>query len=71
MARDFTIRFRKRRWQIPEREAAGIAPGDEIVVERRLAHVPRSQVVQAYQRSDLLERRPEVLQAWCDYITRR
>ena len=36
VARDFTIRFRNRRWQIPETEAAGIAPGDEIVVERRL-----------------------------------
>ncbi len=36
VARDFTIRFRNRHWQIPEREAAGIAPGDEIVVERRL-----------------------------------
>ncbi|WP_420632683.1 ISNCY family transposase [Candidatus Palauibacter sp.] len=35
-ARDFTIRFRKRRWQIPEREAGGIAPSAEIVVERRL-----------------------------------
>ena len=36
MARDFTIRFRNRRWQIPEREAEGIAPGDGVVVERRL-----------------------------------
>ena len=33
-----------------------------------LAHVPRSQVVQAYQRSDLLERRAQVLQAWSDYV---
>ncbi len=39
------------------------------VAEGCLAHVPRSQVVQAYQRSDLLERRAEVLQAWCDYVT--
>ena len=39
------------------------------VAEAYLAHVPRSQVVQAYQRSDLLERRAEVLQAWCDYIS--
>ena len=36
VARDFTIRFAKRRWQIPEREAGGIAPSAEIVVERRL-----------------------------------
>ena len=41
------------------------------VAEACLAHMPRSQVVQAYQRSDLLERRAEVLQAWCDYVTQR
>jgi integrase len=41
------------------------------VAEACLAHVPRSRVVQAYQRSDLLERRAEVMQAWGDYITRR
>ena len=39
------------------------------VAEACLAHVPRSRVVQAYQRSDLLERRAEVMQAWGDYIT--
>ena len=38
------------------------------VAEACLAHVPRSRVVQAYQRSDLLERRAEVLQAWSLYI---
>ena len=41
------------------------------VAEACLAHVPRSRVVQAYQRSDLLERRAEVLQAWCEYVTQR
>ena len=41
------------------------------VAEACLAHVPRSQVVQAYQRSDLLERRAEVMQAWSDYIKQR
>ena len=41
------------------------------VAEACLAHVPRSKVVQAYQRSDLLDRRADVLQAWCDYVTRR
>ncbi len=41
------------------------------VAEACLAHVPRSQVVQAYQRSDLLERRAEVLQEWSQYATRR
>ena len=38
------------------------------VAEACLAHVPRSRVVQAYQRSDLLTRRAEVLQAWSDYV---
>ena len=41
------------------------------VAEACLAHVPRSKVVQAYQRSDLLERRAEVMQAWSDYVTPR
>ncbi len=41
------------------------------VAEACLAHVPRSQVVQAYQRSDLLKRRAEVLQEWSEYVTRR
>ena len=41
------------------------------VAEACLAHVPRSRVVQAYQRSDLLERRAEVMQAWSDYVTPR
>ncbi|WP_420462637.1 hypothetical protein [Candidatus Palauibacter sp.] len=36
VARDFTIRFANRRWQIPEREAGGIAPSAEVIVERRL-----------------------------------
>ena len=31
--------------------------------------MPESRVVQAYQRSDLLGRRAEVLQAWSEYIT--
>jgi len=38
------------------------------VAEACLAHVPKSQVVQAYQRSDLLARRAEVMQGWGDYI---
>ena len=41
------------------------------VAEACLAHVPKSRVVQAYQRSDLLERRAEVMQAWGDYVTQR
>ena len=39
------------------------------VAEACLAHVPKSKVVQAYQRSDLLERRAEVLEAWGGYVT--
>ncbi|MCY4398772.1 MAG: site-specific integrase, partial [Gemmatimonadetes bacterium] len=38
------------------------------VAEACLAHVPKSRVVQAYQRSDLLERRAEVMQAWSEYL---
>ncbi len=41
------------------------------VAEACLAHVPKSQVVRAYQRSDLLERRAEVMQAWSNYVTQR
>ncbi|MCY3599389.1 MAG: tyrosine-type recombinase/integrase [Gemmatimonadetes bacterium] len=40
------------------------------VAEACLAHVPKSRVVQAYQRSDLLARRAEVMQAWSSYVTR-
>ena len=38
------------------------------VAEACLAHMAKSRVVQAYQRSDLLERRAEVMQAWSDYV---
>ena len=33
-----------------------------------LAHVPKSKVVQAYQRSDLRERRAEVIQVGSTYL---
>ena len=36
VARDFTIRFRNRYWQIPELEAVDLEPGAEVVVECRL-----------------------------------
>ena len=36
VARDFTIRFKNQCWQIPQPEARGVRPGDEVVVERRL-----------------------------------
>lgn len=40
----------------------------EALAERSLAHVPESKVVRAYQRSDLLEQRRPVMQAWADEI---
>ena len=36
VARDFTIRFKNRYWQISQGEARGIRPGAEVVVECRL-----------------------------------
>ena len=39
------------------------------VAEAALAHVVKNKVEAAYARSDLLERRREVMQAWSDYIT--
>ena len=39
VARDFTVRFENRFWQVTARdaEAAGVAPGSPVVVERRLS----------------------------------
>ena len=42
------------------------APRD--VAESALAHVEGNAVVAAYARSDLLERRRELMQAWADYL---
>lgn len=39
------------------------------VAEQALGHVVRTQAEAAYQRSDLLERRREVMQAWADHIS--
>jgi integrase len=39
------------------------------VVERCLAHSVESKVTQAYQRSDYLEQRREVMQQWCAFVT--
>ena len=39
------------------------------VVEAALAHKVRSQAEAAYARSDLLDRRREVMQAWAAYLT--
>ena len=39
VARDFTVRFENRFWQVTARDAetAGVAPGSPVVVERRLS----------------------------------
>jgi integrase len=43
-------------------------PGD--LAEAALAHVTGNQVQRAYQRSDLLEARRPLLNAWADFLTR-
>ncbi len=58
VARDFTIRFRNRRWQIPESEAVGIAPGDEIIVERRLGGQTRFRLGERYLELEPASRAP-------------
>ena len=39
------------------------------IAEAALAHVVRDSVERAYFRSDVLERRREVMQRWADYLT--
>lgn len=41
---------------------------DQVIAERCLMHNSESKVVQAYQRSDLLEQRRPVMQKWADFI---
>jgi integrase len=43
-------------------------PGD--LAEAALAHISGNQVKRAYQRSDLLDARRGLMQAWADYLTR-
>lgn len=38
------------------------------ICEACLAHVSASKVRRAYQRSEFLEQRREIMQAWCDYV---
>jgi integrase len=40
------------------------------LAESALAHLPASRVVQAYQRSDLLEARRGLMEAWAAFLTR-
>ena len=42
---------------------------DREVREKALGHRERNAVVESYMRSDLLERRVPVMQAWADYLT--
>ena len=58
VARDFTIRFRNRYWQIPEREAWDLGPGAEVVVERRLDGEPRFRIGNRYLVVEALGRTP-------------
>ena len=55
---DFIIRFKNRHWQIPEREARGVRPGDEIVVERRLCGDIHFRIGQRYLAVESLGRGP-------------
>jgi integrase len=41
---------------------------DERVADRQLAHRPKGQTAQAYERTTLFERRAELLRAWSDYL---
>lgn len=50
--------------------ASEVAHVEFEVSELCLSHDSKDKVVRAYQRSDLLERRRPVMQAWADYITR-
>jgi integrase len=38
------------------------------VVDRQLAHAPRSQVDAAYDRSKFLDQRRRMMQRWADYV---
>lgn len=40
----------------------------DVVAEKCLMHTTGNAVVQAYQRSDLLEQRRSVMQAWADAV---
>lgn len=40
----------------------------DVVAEKCLMHTTGNAVVQAYQRSDLLDKRREVMQAWADFV---
>jgi integrase len=41
---------------------------DHEVIDRQLAHAPKSRIEQAYNRAELLDDRTEMMQAWADHI---
>ena len=47
-ARDFTVRFKKRYWQIPAGKARGLRPGAEVCVEHRLCGDIHMRIGQCY-----------------------
>ena len=49
--------------------AADVAHAPFEVAEQCLAHVTGNAVVQAYQRSSMLERRRPIMTAWADFVT--
>jgi len=38
------------------------------VIDRQLAHTPKSKIVRAYDRAEFLEDRRKMMQEWADYI---
>ena len=48
--------------------AEQVAGYSKNLMERCIAHETRTKVRRAYKRSDLLEKRREVMQAWSDYV---
>jgi integrase len=47
---------------------ADVAHAPREIAEQCLAHVTGSQTEQAYNRTDLLERRRAIMEAWCSYV---
>ena len=41
---------------------------DSEIIERQLAHAPKSSLGRAYDRTQFLEQRTEMMQEWADYI---
>ena len=48
--------------------ASEVERAEREVAEFALAHAPYGGAEAAYARSDLLERRRDLMQSWCDYL---